>query len=94
MSEVKGKTFIEKLSDEFNNEFSKATYTKDEVVDIITKFSIRERELKNNQADVFTFGKYKFKTVKDVARFDKQYLIWLITTNSISLSQGNIDLGR
>lgn len=76
MTEVKPLTFVDKLLDEFDKS-PLTTLTKDEVMDIIIKFSNKEKELKKKQVDVFSFGKYKFKSVKEVAKFDKQYLIWL-----------------
>lgn len=76
MNEVKPITFIDKLLDEFDKSDIE-TYTKDDVMDIIIKFSNREKELKKKNVGEMPFGKYKFKSVKEIAKFDKQYLVWL-----------------
>jgi len=52
-------------------------FTIDEVNKIVMKFVKTESDSRKNKTDEMPFGKYRFKKVKDVAKFDKQYLIWL-----------------
>lgn len=77
MSEVKPITFIDKLLDEFDK-LDIETYSKDDVMDIIIKFSNREKELKKKNVCEMPFGKYRFRKIEDVGKFDKQYLVWII----------------
>ena len=45
---------------------------------MINNFSKLLHDKRKADIDKMPFGKYKFKLVKDVAQFDKQYLKWLI----------------
>ena len=54
------------------------SYSIDEIEKMINQFSKLEYEKKKEKTDEMPFGKYKFRKVKDVASFDKQYLKWLV----------------
>jgi hypothetical protein len=45
---------------------------------MINNFSMTEYEKRKEKTDEMPFGKYKFKKVAEVAKFDKQYLKWLV----------------
>lgn len=61
------------------NLFTEDAYDKEEIIEIINKFSDSENTKRMNESSKMTFGKYRGKLVKDVAVFDKQYLNWLST---------------
>lgn len=54
------------------------TYSINEIEIFINDFSKMEYNKKKEKTDEMPFGKYKFRKVKDVASFDKQYLRWLV----------------
>ena len=51
---------------------------------VLNNFSLNEYEKRKNKTDEMPFGKYKFRKVKDVAGFDKQYLEWLVKQGMMS----------
>jgi len=53
------------------------TFSYDDIKDIVTAFVQREIDEKKKDTDKMPFGKYRFKKVSDVWKFDKQYLLWL-----------------
>ena len=53
------------------------TYTINEIELFINDFSKMEYDKKREKTNEMPFGKYKYRKVKDVASFDKQYLNWL-----------------
>ena len=59
-------------------EDGKETYTINEIEIFINDFSKMEYIKKKEKTDEMPFGKYKFRKIKDVASFDKQYLKWLV----------------
>lgn len=62
------KLFTDNEDDEFNTK---------EVVDIIREFSKEQYKTKLEEG-LMPFGKYKFKKIKDIVSFDKQYIEWLL----------------
>lgn len=54
------------------------TFTIDDVKNHINDFKMEQDKLKQERADIVPVGKYKYKKVKDVANFDKQYLQWML----------------
>jgi hypothetical protein len=56
----------------------KKSYKVSEIESLINAFSSMEYEKKKEKSDEIPFGKYKFKKVTDVAKFDPQYLKWLV----------------
>lgn len=48
------------------------------LISLFNKFKEAETEAKLLMADVIPFGKYKGKTVKEIANFDSSYLEWVI----------------
>jgi uncharacterized protein (DUF3820 family) len=74
--EVKPLSFTERLIMEFKEQHQNS-FNMPDVRRIITEFSKKEYEKKKKNTDEMPFGKYKFKKVEDVAKFDKQYLKWL-----------------
>lgn len=75
-TEQKPMTYNQKLIEHFKKDGAKS-YDIDEIEKLINYFSKVEFEKKKEKTDEMPFGKYKFKKVKDIAEFDKQYLIWL-----------------
>jgi hypothetical protein len=60
------------------------SFSVEDVSNIIKDFSMLEYEKRKQNTDEMPFGKYKFKKVVDVAKFDKQYLNWLIKQDMLS----------
>lgn len=56
----------------------KKSYKVSEIESLINAFSSMEYEKRKQKTDEIPFGKYKYKKVADVAKFDPQYLKWLI----------------
>ena len=89
MSNLEHKTYVS-YSQRLINVF-KANSLQDEdqfniarIEHIINEFSNKEREDRRKKTDEMPFGKYKFKKVAEVARFDKQYLKWLRKQDMLS----------
>jgi len=49
-----------------------------EIEQLVNAFSKLEYAKRRGKTDEMPFAKYKFKKVTDVAKFDKQYLQWLL----------------
>lgn len=62
--------FLDKAED-------KDTFNIDEIRENIEEFSKLEYEKRKKKTDLMPFGKYKFKKVSDIAKFDIRYLKWL-----------------
>ena len=65
--------FLDKAETKNDNSFSM-----DDIKNQIEAFSKQEYEKRKEKTDEMPFGKYKFKKVSEVAKFDKQYLKWLV----------------
>ena len=70
-------SYSKRLTNIFKDE-GKKSYTMEQIENMINEFSKLEYERKKKNTDEMPFGKYKFKKVKEVASFDKQYLKWLL----------------
>ena len=70
-------SYSKRLINTFKDD-DKETYNLTQIEWIINNFSRMEYEKKKEKTDEMPFGKYKFRKVKDVASFDKQYLKWLV----------------
>jgi len=70
-------TYTQKLIQAFRED-AKDTYEIKDIEDLVNEFSNKQYELKKANSEVITFGKYKFRTVADVAVFDKPYLVWVL----------------
>lgn len=81
--EVKALTYTDRLISEFENSGNKK-FTLEQIEGIIRNFSQAEYEKKKHTSDVIPFGKYKYKTVKDVVSFDKRYCEWLVKQDMLS----------
>ncbi len=71
------KSYGQRLGDHFESSGGK-DFSLDEVRDLIKAFGKMEFEKRKKNADQLPFGKFKGKTVKLVAQFDRQYLSWLV----------------
>ncbi len=76
-------TYTDRLISEFENSGNKK-FTLEQIEGIIRNFSQAEYEKKKHTSDVIPFGKYKYKTVKDVVSFDKRYCEWLVKQDMLS----------
>lgn len=84
--EFKKKTFKSELIEYFKtNPFNKTPDANgcinlniEQITWIINNF-----EHKKMRCDVLPFGKYKGKKIKDVAEFDRKYLIWLSNQDTL-----------
>ena len=63
-------------------------FTIDEIREYLNGFRELEQQKKAERADIVPVGKYKFKKVKDVANFDKQYLQWMLKQSWIDKYPG------
>lgn len=70
-------SYTMRMCSEFSND-TKIMYSGAQVVEMITAFSANEFNKKKSDCGKIPFGKFKGRTVKDVASFDRQYLSWLI----------------
>jgi hypothetical protein len=78
-SEVKPLTYSQRLINHFKAECEEnGEFTINDIETLIKDFSKIEYEKRKEKTDEMPFGKYKFKKVADVAKFDKQYLKWLV----------------
>jgi hypothetical protein len=76
---VKPLTYPERLINYFKSESNEnGEFTINDIEEMIRSFSLAETEKRKERTDEMPFGKFKFKKVADVAKFDKQYLKWLI----------------
>jgi hypothetical protein len=78
--EEKPKSYTEQLLELF----TKQSYKTDEIKTIISTFSKAQYEKKRSMTDKIPFGKYKYKSVQDIQRFDPQYLKWLARQDVLS----------
>jgi uncharacterized protein (DUF3820 family) len=75
--EVKPLSYSQRLINSFKED-EKDTYNLTQIEWIINQFSKLEYEKRKAITDEMPFGKYKFKKVVEVAKFDKPYLKWLV----------------
>jgi hypothetical protein len=78
--DVKPMSYSQRLIQAFldkaeNNDDS---FSMDDIKEQIEAFSKQEYDKKKEKTDEMPFGKYKFKKVSEVAKFDIQYLKWLV----------------
>jgi uncharacterized protein (DUF3820 family) len=78
--EEKPKSYTEQLLELF----TKQSYKTDDIKTIISEFSKAQYEKKRSMTDKIPFGKYKYKSVQDIQRFDPQYLKWLARQDVLS----------
>lgn len=69
------KTFTDSLLPNFSAE---------DVERMILDFTNVEMEKKKHNSDMITFGKYRYKTVKEVVLFDPRYCSWLVKQEMLS----------
>ena len=70
-------SYSQRLINHFKED-GKESYSIEDIEEVINQFSKMEYNKKKEKTDEMPFGKYKFRKVKDVASFDKQYLKWLV----------------
>lgn len=75
-------TYTQKLINQFEGD--KKSFNFKEISKIITDFSKSEYEKKKAIFKEMPFGKYKYKKVEDIAKFDKQYLEWLVKQDMLN----------
>lgn len=73
---VKPLSYSQRLINQFK-ESPHERFTVGDIEKLINDFSLKEYEKRKEKTDEMPFGKYKYKKVSDVAKFDKQYLKWL-----------------
>jgi uncharacterized protein (DUF3820 family) len=85
--EVSPPTYTERLIEAFKST-EKTTFSLKAVQAIISRFSKKEYEERKKNTDTMPFGKYKFKRVEDVAKFDSQYFKWLLKQSMMDNYEG------
>jgi len=70
-------SYSKRLIKEFEDH-TKDTFDLSDIMKVIEDYSAKEYEKRKQKTDEMPFGKYKYKKVADVAKFDKQYLKWLV----------------
>ena len=53
------------------------------LIEVFINFRLSQREKKKKESNVMPFGKYKYRTIKDVLEFDRKYLTWLVKQTSL-----------
>lgn len=71
--EQQPRSYIDQLLDCFTEQ----SYESDDIRSIIRNFSKEQYEKRHAMSDKIPFGKYKYKSIEDICRFDQQYLKWL-----------------
>lgn len=71
-------TQLEKFS-----EFVRDMEDSPRLIEVFTLFREKQAEEKRQNSHVLPFGKYKYRTIKEVCQFDRKYLIWLVRQSSI-----------
>ena len=70
-------TYTDRLIKKFQTE-EQTSFETDEVIKLITEFKLEEDAKRKAKPHIVPLGKYRYKTVKQVAAFDKQYLEWMV----------------
>ena len=70
---------VQAFLDKAENSFSMV-----EIKEQIEEFSKHEYEKRREKTDEMPFGKYRFRKIKDVGAFDKQYLKWVVKQECLS----------
>lgn len=70
-------SYSQRLINHFKED-GKASYDIEDLEEMINEFSLKEYEKRKEKTDEMPFGKYKYKKVEEVAKFDNQYLKWLV----------------
>jgi len=77
MTEEKPLSYTDRLIQKFQTE-EQTNFEVDDVIKLIKEFKLEEDAKRKAKTDVVPVGKYKYKKVADVAKFDKQYLKWIM----------------
>ena len=64
------------------------SFTIDELRTLINEFKDIEQKKKQERIDIVPVGKYKYKKVKEVANFDREYLRWMLRQSWIDKYPG------
>ena len=60
------------------------SFTIDELRDYLNGFRELEQKKRQERSDIVPVGRYKYKKVADVAKFDRQYLEWMLRQSWIT----------
>jgi len=77
MSDVQPQTTYKERLHQFFIEAGEK-FTLEEVLENLDLFAEKEKERKRKQFDKMPVGKYKYKLIKDVCKFDKKYIEWSV----------------
>lgn len=77
-SKRKYKTQLEQFS-----EFVEQEPDRDRLIEVFEAFKEQQDAERAKMSNVLPFGKYKFKAIKDIATFDRGYLVWLSKQDSL-----------
>ena len=77
MTEQQPVTYTDRLVAYFKRE-TQESFTIEDIVQTIDEFKVLEAKRRTEKTNEVPVGKYKYKKVKDVASFDKQYLVWMM----------------
>lgn len=64
-------------------EFVSGEPDSDRLIEVFESFREMQDEEKKKMSNALPFGKYKYKPIKDVAQFDRSYLVWLSKQDSL-----------
>jgi hypothetical protein len=70
--------------DESGESKEDVSFNLEDIKEFINKFAEIEADKKKNMTDCFPFGKYKYKSIKSVLSFDRQYINWLRNQDMLS----------
>lgn len=75
-NEIKTVSYMDRLIQEFTNS-KKTSFKTNEIVKMIEDFRTEQNNIKKEKIDILPIGKYKYKKIVDVAKFDRPYLQWM-----------------
>jgi hypothetical protein len=76
-------TYTQRLITKFEEE-AETNFSIEQIIETINEFKLDEDKARAEKTDQVPVGKYKFKKVADVFKFDPQYLKWMLKQDWIS----------
>jgi len=64
-------------------DFVKGYEDETRLITVFMDFRMNQHERRKKESQVMPFGKYKYRSIKDVFEFDKKYLSWLVKQTSL-----------
>lgn len=68
---------MDRLIQKFQTD-AQTSFETEDIIRVINEFKEEEDKKRKEKPHIVPLGKYRYKTVKQVAEFDKQYLKWMV----------------